>query len=301
MSGLFSAAFVAASLRMTVPLGFAAMGGVLSERAGVPNIALEGTMLGAAFGAVAIHEATGSPVAGLVGGALTGALFGVVHAMLVVRARVDAIVSGLALNLIAVGGTRSLLRAFYHSSANSPNVLGFSYFDTRSPVLRVILDPMTWVFVAATLATVWLVGRSWLGLWIRASGDDPRSAHAAAVPVGRVRFGAVVLGCLLAGLGGVALAFEQRQFQSGMTGGRGFIALAAVIVAGWRPGRAVLACAVFATLDAAGFVLQDRGGALPQLFAALPYVGTLLVLVFVGTRGRAAPRGLGQHHDDGDV
>ncbi|MBL9109983.1 MAG: ABC transporter permease, partial [Myxococcales bacterium] len=74
MSGLFSAAFVAASLRMTVPLGFAAMGGVLSERSGVPNIALEGTMLGAAFGAVAIHEATGSPVAGLVGGALTGAL-----------------------------------------------------------------------------------------------------------------------------------------------------------------------------------------------------------------------------------
>ena len=303
-SALFSAAFVAASIRMAVPLGFAALGGVLSERSGVPNIALEGVLLGSSFAAVAVHAATGSATLGLFGGVLVGAAFGAVHAGLVVRGRVDAIVSGLALNLIAFGATRALLRAFYHSSSNSPNVRGFSLVAgsgaaPSDALLRALLDPTSWLFVALTFFVAWLIDKSWFGLWIRASGDDPRAAYASSVPVAQVRFWSVVLGCAITGLGGVALAFEQHQFQSGMSGGRGFIALAAVIVSGWRPLRAVAACFVFAILDAMGFVLQDAGGSLPQLFSALPYVGTLLVLVLFAKKGAfSAPPGLGQAPDE---
>ncbi len=302
MSGfgaLFSSAFVASSVRMAVPLGFAALGGVLSERAGVPNIALEGILLASAFGAVAVHVATGSAALGLVAGVMAGALVGAFHAGLVVRGRVDAIVSGLAINLMAFGGTRALLRAFYHSSANSPNVRGFSLFSGSHPLVRAALDPTTWLFVVLALGVAWAIEKSWVGLWIRASGDDPRAAYASSVPVAQVRFWAVVVGSAIAGLGGVALAFEQHQFQSGMSGGRGFIALAAVIVGGWRPLRAVAACFVFAILDATGFVLQDAGGKLPQLFSALPYVGTLVVLVVFAKKGAfAAPAGLGTSHED---
>lgn len=304
VSALFSAAFVAASIRMAVPLGFAALGGLLSERSGVPNIALEGVLLGSSFSAVAVHVATGSPTLGLLGGALVGAAFGAVHAGLVIRGRVDAIVSGLALNLIAFGGTRALMRALYHSSANSPNVRGFSLFGVEGAsaghsLLRTMLDPTTWLFVALAAGVAWAIDRSWVGLWIRASGDDPRSAYASSVPVSEVRFWSVVVGCAITGLGGVSLAFEQHQFQSGMSGGRGFIALAAVIVGGWRPLRAVAACFVFAVLDAMGFVLQDAGGTLPQLFSALPYVGTLVVLVLFAKKGAfSAPAGLGQAPDE---
>lgn len=302
-SALFSATFVAQTLRMAAPVGFAALGGVLSERAGIPNIALEGALLTSAFASVAVHVATGSPVLGLVAGVVAGGLYGAVHAGLVVGARIDAIVSGLALNLVAAGGTRALLRALYHSSANSPSVSGFRWTAVAGGsggalLARTLLDPTTWLFGLSALGVAALVNRSWFGLWVRASGDDPVSAHASGVPVARVRASMVVLGCAVAGLGGVALAFDQHQFQSGMSGGRGFIALAAVIVSGWRPLRAVGACFVFAALDAVAIVLQGGGGLLPHLFSALPYVGTLVVLlVFARRGGFAAPAGLGRSHE----
>jgi len=297
-------AFFAATIEMSVPLGLAALGGTLSERAGVANIALEGTLLASAFGSVAGSVASGSALVGLVCGVLTGALFGLVHAALVLRGRIDAIVSGLALNLVAAGATRTLLRALYHSSANSPNVRGFSLYapataSASAGLVRVLCDPLVWLFVGLTVVLARGLATTRWGLWVRASGNDPRSAYAARVPVAEVRLGAVVVGAAITGLGGVALAFSQHQFQAGMSGGRGFIALAAVIVSGWRPARAALACVAFAALEAAGFVLQDRGGALPAAFAVLPYAGTLVVLVLFA-RGRAfrAPAGLGVRHDD---
>lgn len=293
-------AFVAATLEMSVPLGLAALGGTVSERAGVANIALEGILLGSAFAAVASSVATGSALVGAIAGALAGALLGAVHGAFVLRGRVDAIVSGLALNLVAAGGTRALLRALYRSSANSPDVRGFSFAPEASgSLVRVIADPLFWIFVVLAVALARAFRTTRFGLWVRASGDDPRAAYAAGVPVLEVRFAAVVAGSAITGLGGVALAFSQHQFQAGMSGGRGFIALAAVIVSGWRPRLAALACLAFAALEAAGFVLQDRGGALPAAFAVLPYAGTLAVL-FLFARGGTfrAPKGMGVLHDD---
>jgi simple sugar transport system permease protein len=295
---------VAQSLRMAVPYAGAALGGVWSERSGVVNIALEGVLLSSGLGAVAAAHATGSAWAGVLAGAATGAAIGLVHALLVVRGRVDAIISGIAINLAAVGGTRFFLRAFYDSSSNSPKVAGFRAahegFSGSALLVRTLLDPLT-ITVAAVALVTWLaLYQTRFGLRVRASGEDPTAASSVGVAVGTSRVLAVVLGCAICGLGGVALAYDQHQFQSGMSGGRGFIALAAVILSGWRPVRAVLACVAFAALNALEFVLQDEVHVSPYLIQMLPYLATLLALGFVAGRGGASargrqPAGLGKH------
>ncbi len=305
VGSLFSATLVGQTARMSVPYACAALGGVWSERSGVVNIALEGMLLASGLASVAIHHATGSASAGVLGGVVTGALFGLAHAG-VSRAKVDAIVSGIALNLIAAGGTRFLLRALYDSSSNSPAVEGFRIpsLDGASGwllLVRTLVDPLTLLAILLTAFTSWALVRTRFGLRTRASGEDPVAAASVGVPVLRVRMLAVTLGGAMCGVGGAALAYDQHQFQSGMSGGRGFIALAAVIVSGWRPGRAVLACIAFAALDASQIVLQSETRAPHDLIQALPYLATLFVLFAIGRRmdagavGARPPAGLGKH------
>ncbi len=286
LSGLGT--FASETLRLSVPYAFAALGGTLSERSGVPHIALEGVLLTSAFGAIAVHLATGSSVLGLVAGAITGAVVGALHAATVVRGGVDAIVSGVALNLGALGVTRFLLRALYGSSANSPSVAGFGL--ALPSALRVLLDPFTVLLVLCTLGVAWLLRRTRFGLEVRAVGAAKEAAHAVGVPVARTQAIAVAFGSLLAGLGGAALAYDQHQFQAQMSGGRGFIALAAVILARYRPEPAVLACLVFAALDALQVVLQAHTRLPTDLVTALPYVATLFVLIVAGRRKRSPVR-----------
>jgi ABC-type uncharacterized transport system permease subunit len=291
---------VAQTLRMMVPYGCAALGGVWSERSGVVNIALEGILLFSGLATVAVHIATGSAVLGLFGGIATGAALGLVHAS-AVAAKVDAIVSGIALNLAAAGGTRFILRALYGSSSNSPSVAGFTsaLFDGSSGAAllgRTLLDPL-WILAGlSTLATSFLLYKTRFGLHVRACGENPHAATSVGIDTRALRILAVSLGGAITGIGGAALAYDQHQFQSGMSGGRGFIALAAVIVSGWRPGRAVLACSVFAALDALQILLQGETRVPHDLLAAVPYVATLLALVFMGMRARGPrpPAGLGK-------
>jgi simple sugar transport system permease protein len=306
VEALFSTMMLAQTLRMAVPYAYAALGGVWSERSGVVNIALEGTLLVGGLASIAVHIATKSAWAGVLAGALAGAVFSHIHAHLVER-RVDAIVSGIALNLAAAGGTRFMLRALYDSSSNSPVVQGFRLraLDGASDLLllaRTLIDPLTILAVFATAATTWSLFRSRFGLRVRAAGEDPEAAANVGVAVERVRILAVTLGGAICGLGGVALAFDQHQFQSGMSGGRGFIALAAVILSGWRPVRAVFACLVFAALDALQIVLQDQARLPHEVVEMFPYVATLMALVVIGLRlGRRGavagrpPEGLGKH------
>jgi len=291
---------LAQTLRMMVPYGCAALGGVWSERSGVVNIALEGILLASGLATVAVHVATGSPLLGLLGGVATGATLGAVHAS-AVRAKVDAIVSGIALNLAAAGGTRFVLRALYGSSSNSPGVPGFTstlFEGTSGAALlgRTIADPLWLLGGVATLGTAFLLYRTRFGLHVRACGENPHAAASVGIDVSLLRLLAVSLGGAVTGIGGAALAYDQHQFQSGMSGGRGFIALAAVIVSGWRPGRAVLACSVFALLDAVQILLQGETRVPHDLLQAVPYVATLLALVFMGTRARGPrpPAGLGK-------
>jgi general nucleoside transport system permease protein len=295
---IVSGTMLAQTLRMAIPYACAALGGVLSERGGVINIALEGTLLASALASVAVHLATGNVFAGVFAGVACGALVGLVHALLTVRGRIDAIVSGLALNLVAAGGTRFVLRALYGSSSNSPSVVGVDVGASLGPLARVALDPFLWATVLAVVAVALVLDRTRFGLRLRACGEDPSAAEAVGVHVALTRTLAVSLGGAVCGLGGAALAHELHQFQAGMTGGRGFIALAAVIVAGWRPVRAAVACLVFAGLDALQIVLQNQTRVPPQALAILPFVATLIALAVVSRRGRAGvrpPAGLGQH------
>ncbi len=294
---IVSGTMVAQTARMTIPYCCAALGGVLSERSGIVNIALEGTLLASALASVATSLATGSALAGVAAGIACGAAMGVLHATLVVRGRVDAIVSGIALNLVAAGGTRFMLRALYASSSNSPSIPGIRFGDGWGLFLRTALDPFLLATLAVVAATAWMLRRTRFGLRLRACGEDPSAAQAVGVHVTGMRTAAVALGGAITGLGGTALAYDLHQFQSGMTGGRGFIALAAVIVSGWRAWPAAIACLAFAALDALQIVLQNQTKLPPQIFAVLPYVATLVALVLVARRGHryAPPAGLGRH------
>jgi ABC-type uncharacterized transport system permease subunit len=288
LSSVFSMTMLAQTLRMSVPYGCAALGGVWSERSGVVNIALEGMLLSGGLASVVVHHATGSALLGVLGGLAVGAGLGFVHAT-IVRAKVDAIISGIALNLVAAGGTRFLLRALYDSSSNSPPIAGFRFgmlegVSGARLFVRTLLDPLTLLALALTFSTVWLLARTRFGLRTRACGEDPGAAASVGVPVHRVRLLAVTLGGAICGIGGTALAYDQHQFQSGMSGGRGFIALAAVILSGWRPGFAVLACVAFAGLDALQIVLQQETRIAHDLVSMLPYAATLFALVAIGRR-----------------
>jgi ABC-type uncharacterized transport system permease subunit len=309
LAALLSMTMLAQTLRMAVPYVCAGLGGVWSERSGVVNIALEGILLAGGLGGVVVHVATGNPWAGVLAGALVGAGMGLGHALIVVRGRVDAIVSGIAINLAAAGGTRFVLRSLYDSSSNSPPVDGF-----RTAILggagggallvRTLVDPLTIATALFVIASGWTLYRTRFGLRVRACGEDPVASASVGVDVRRVRLLAVSLGGAICGLGGVALAYDQHQFQSGMSGGRGFIALAAVILSGWRPGRAAAACVAFAALDAAQILVQDQARAVSGYIAQmLPYIATLLALWAIARRrgagaiGGRPPAGLGRAAD----
>jgi ABC-type uncharacterized transport system permease subunit len=299
MSGVFSLTMLAETLRISAPYVCAAMGGIWAERSGVVQIGLEGVLLTSAFASVAAAHASGSAVVGLATGVAAGAMLSLCHALLVERAKVHAMVSGIALNLLAFAATRLALRGLYDSASNSPGIEGFRFGPVGASggalLGRVFADPVTLAAIVVTAATPWLLYRTRFGLRVRAAGENPDALGAVGLSVTRVRCLALLLSGAACGLGGVHLAFDQHRFESGMSNGRGFIALAAVVVSGWRAGWAALACLAFGALEALQIVLQDRlrssrGGDLVQL---LPYVATLLVLGFAAGR-RSAPKGLGR-------
>jgi general nucleoside transport system permease protein len=275
--------FLLQVLRITVPYALAALGGALSERAGVVNIALEGTLLAGAFGAAVGSFYTGSPLCGLGCGVLCGMALQLLHALATVHKRADQIVSGLAANLLALGVTRFFLKMLFDSMANSPRIPAW---DSSAPLLVLTF--------ALALGVQALLAATRFGLRIRACGEHPEAAASLGVPVARVRTVAVVLAGALAGLGGVWLAFDQHKFGDNMSGGRGYVALAAMIFGRWRPLPAVLACLLFGFAEAAQIGLQASRLGLPnQLVQMLPYVLTIVALVVRG--GRAlAPASLGK-------
>lgn len=299
MSSVLSLTMLAETLRISAPYACAAMGGIWAERSGVVQIGLEAVLLVSAFTSVAAAHASGSAVVGLTAGVLAGSLISLCHALLVERAKVHAMVSGIALNLFAYAATRLALRGLYDSASNSPSIEAFRFGPVGAGGLallgRVLSDPVTIAAIFVAAATPWLLQKTRFGLRVRAAGDNPDALSAVGLSVTRVRCFALMLSGAACGLGGVHLAFDQHRFESGMSNGRGFIALAAVIVSGWRAQWAAVACLAFGALEALQIVLQDRlrasrGGDLVQL---LPYVATLIVLGFAAGRS-SAPKGLGK-------
>ncbi|MDI1429884.1 ABC transporter permease [Polyangium sorediatum] len=303
MSSIFSLTMLAESIRIAVPYTCAAIGGVWAERAGVIQIGLEGILLTGAFTAVAVTHATNSPTLGLVAAIAAGVALSLGHGQLTERARVHAVISGIALNLFALAATRMGLRALYDSASNSPGIEAYRFGPTGATggamLLRVLADPVFFLALAAVAATPFLLQRTRFGLRVRAAGENPVAAASVGIAVTRVRLAALAVSGAICALGGAHLAYDQQRFESGMSAGRGFIALAAVVVSGWRAGRAALACLAFGTLEALQIVLQDevRKTAIGDLIQTLPYVATLLVLALAPRRA-GAPEGLGKHAAD---
>jgi general nucleoside transport system permease protein len=286
-------AFLAQTLRIAIPYLFAAAGGVLSERAGLIGLTLEGYMLGGAFFAVLGSSVSGSPVIGVLAALAGGGAFALVYALCAIRFRADQVVVGIAINLLVIGLTRFLLRLFFDSSSNSPRVAGFSVQGSGTGFGALIRNPLVLLGIAVIPAIAWLLYRTPFGLRVRAVGEHPAAAASVGVPVNRVRYLAVGASGMLAGLGGAYLALDQHQFTDGMTAGRGFIALAATIFGRWDPVRAGLACLLFAAAETLQIQLQGSQVIPSQFVEMIPYVLTIVALA--GVVGRAvAPAALGK-------
>ncbi len=267
------------------PLVFAALGGVLSERSGVVNIGLEGMMRFGAFAAAAGSIATGSPWLGLLCGALAGAAAAAVHALLSLRFRADQVVSGIALNLVALGLVTYLLQSVFGSAGVSPPApaLPRARFGHTVRAYAALLVPLVF--------HLWL-SRTPSGLRVRAVGEHPRAAATLGVRVLSLRAACVLGSGVLAGLGGATLSVGiLGQFDSRMPAGQGFMALAAMVFGKWTPLGAAGAAFFFAAADAfqrqLSFSLHAADLRLEGLFLALPYALTLLVLAFGIGRTRA--------------
>jgi general nucleoside transport system permease protein len=284
---------VASALRLTVPILLAALGGVFSERGGVVNIALEGMMIiGTFFGAVGAYHY--GPFGGALCAVLAGCGFALIHAVVTVTFRVDQIVSGVALNLLAVGLTRFLNLLIFGVATQSPGVSGFPQVSipglAAMPALAALttgISPLIPLTLLLVFGGQWILRRTTFGLRLRAVGENPRAAESLGIDVSRMRYAGVVISGGLAGLAGAYLALEQAHlYLEGMTQGLGFIALAAVIFGNWWPVGAMGASALFAFFDALS--LRVVASAIPyQFIQSLPYVVTILVLA--GFVGRSTP------------
>ncbi|MDQ2665752.1 MAG: ABC transporter permease [Gemmatimonadota bacterium] len=279
--------FLAQTVRIAIPYLLAAAGGVLSERAGLIGLSLEGYMLSGAFCAAVGSYYAGAPWVGVIAAIVGGGVLSLLYAASAIRFKADQVVVGIAINLLAVGLTRFFLRLIFDSSSNSPRVPGFEVKGSGTGFLALAHNPLVWVGAVIIPLVSWLLYRTPFGLRVRAVGEHPAAAESVGIPVVRVRYLAVGLSGMIAGLGGAYLALDQHQFTDGMTAGRGFIALAAIIFGRWDPMRAGLACLLFAAAETLQIQLQGTQMIPSQFVEMIPYVLTIIALA--GVVGRAVP------------
>jgi simple sugar transport system permease protein len=278
-----------ATIRKSVPLVFASIGGFFSERSGVINIGLEGMMLFGAFSGALIAYSTHNPWLGVLGAAVTGGLVGYLHAVATISLRANQIISGVAINMLAVGGTLFLSQVF----------VGGERSFSLGPADRL---PMWGPFIPLAYMSFLAVGLAYAfsyftvpGLRMRAVGEHPRAADTQGINVIRMRFFGVVTSGVCAGLGGAYLPFFSGSFAKNMTSGQGYIALAALIFGKWNPIGAMAASILFGFADALQESLQGRAGLPSQLFQVIPYLLTIVALA--GVIGRSvAPAAVGKHY-----
>jgi general nucleoside transport system permease protein len=286
MSELLTFSLLFSSIRLATPLIFAALGGLFSERSGVINIALEGMMLAGAFTAAVLTLEFQSSFLGFLSGIIAGALVGFVYAIAVIKFEANQVVAGFAINLLMLGLPQFLSGAIYDSTGSTPQIPRefllpqlFNKISVAS-ILAFALIPICW----------YLLYKTPFGLRLRAVGENPEAADSAGIDVLRLRYIAIIISGMLAAAGGAYLSIGQSSlFTRGMTAGRGFIALAALILAKWRPVPVLFACLFFGFTEALSFQIQGivklpSGEDIPvQFIQMIPYVLTIIVLAgFVG-------------------
>lgn len=295
MSEIFTFALIFAAIRSATPLIFAGLGGLFSERSGVINIALEGLMLAGAFTAAVVTFETHSPYLGVLAGMAAGGSLALLYAVACIKFEADQVVAGMAINFLMIGLPALISGAVYDSAGSTPQIDRAdqipNYFHSISLASIVVfaLVPVCW----------YVLYRTPFGLRLRATGENPGAADAAGVNVIRLRYIAVVISGLLASMGGAYLSIGQSSlFTKQMTAGRGFIALAALILAKWRPVPVLLACLFFGFTEALtnqiqGVIKLPSGEDIPvQFIQMIPYILTIIVLAgFIGLS--RAPKALG--------
>lgn len=296
------AAFLEATVRIATPLALAALGEMVAERAGVINIGIEGAMLAGALASAMAAVATHSAAAGFVAGALAGLCVAAVFAIFALRLRGNQIVVGTAITLGATGLTGAVYRAAFGSggaglSLPTTGTLAIPLLNGIPLVGRALFEqPAPTYLVYLLVPALWYVfTRTQLGLALRAAGEAPEAARAAGLAVTRLRLGATLFGGALAGLAGATLVLAQAgTFAERMTAGRGFVAIAIVVLGRWHPVGVVAAALVFGGASALQYAFQAVGFAVPyQFFLMAPYLASLFALAGVGGRARA-PEALGR-------
>jgi ABC-type uncharacterized transport system permease subunit len=296
------AGFLAAAVRVATPLALAAVGETVAERAGVINVGLEGIMLAGALGAAWGAATAQSPWAGLAAGMAAGCAVAAVFALVAIRLRGDQIVVGTAITLGAIGLTGALYRALFGPGGAALSLPTFA--PARIPVLSAVPvigpalfdQPVPTYLLYVLACTAWLaLTRAHAGLLVRAAGESPAAATAAGADVRALRVRVTLLNGIIGGLAGAALVLAQTgTFAERMTAGRGFIAIAIVVLGRWHPLGVLAAALLFGAASALQYAVQAVGAAVPYQFVLLlPYVVTLLALAGVGGRARA-PEALGK-------
>lgn len=297
------------TVRLSTPLLLACLAGLYSERAGVFDIGLEGKMLAAAFAAAAAAAVWGSAWVGLLAAIATSVALALVHGFACITHRGNQIVSGVAINFIALGMTALLGQAWFNRGGRTPPLNSESRFgDLSWPLAERVADVpiigdlyselfsghkgLVYVAFLMVPVTAWVLMKTRFGLRLRATGENPAAVDTAGISVTQIRYLAVICCGFLCGLAGTYLSIAQTAgFVQDMTAGKGFIALAALVFAKWRPVQAMFACLLFGFLDAVAIRLQgvEVGGfEVPVTFIqALPYI--LTVVLLAGFVGRATP------------
>jgi simple sugar transport system permease protein len=293
ISDFISVGLFAAAIRLATPIIYAGLGGMFSERVGIVNIGLEGTMLTSAFTGVVASYYTGNPWIGVLISVITGALVSLILAVLTIKYAGDQIISGTGINIMALGFTSYMTQIIWGNRGASDGVQGIS--DIAIPIVKDIPmigpifgthSPLVYLMPLVVYASYYVLFKTPFGLRIRAVGEHPVAAETAGVDVIKIKYTGVIISGMLAGLGGAFLSLSHLNlFTRGMTGGRGFIAMAAMIFGKWMPFGILGSGLLFGFADALQIRLQSLGILPPQIILMIPYLLTIAVLA--GVVGKA--------------
>ncbi|SOE18809.1 nucleoside ABC transporter membrane protein [Hoeflea halophila] len=283
-------AIILTIMTAATPLLLAAIGELVVERSGVLNLGVEGMMIMGAVAAFAIAQLTGSAGLGALGGLLAGILFSLLFGFLTLTLVANQVATGLALTILGLGLSGMIGEAFIGLPGLKLAAIEIPFLSDIPFFGRLLFaqDPIFYISIIAVIGVNWFLFRSRAGLRLRAIGDSHTSAHALGVNVVRTRYLAVMFGGACAGLAGAHLSIVYTpQWVENMTAGRGWIALALVVFASWRPGRALVGAYLFGAVSIGQLFAQSRGIGIPsQFLSALPYLATIAVLVIISLNRR---------------